>query len=86
MAIKAAFDVYVKAIADARAQYRASVKAAWTTFVAASKQCHVDADVRVKTEAENDHDNGRHLGQLKKQLKNGFNVNGHGNANLDLSL
>lgn len=85
-AIKAALNVFAKANADARASYKADVKAAWKTFTDAAKKCHIDADVRVKDESRDDHDNGRHLGQLKHQVKNAFNVNAHGKLDLDLSL
>ncbi len=86
VAIKAAQTVFAKAVADARSQYRTEVKAASKTFVEAMKKCNVDAGVRIKTETRNDHDNGRHLGQLKKKVKNGFRVNGEGKADLDLSF
>ncbi len=86
VAIKTALNVFAKASVEARAQYRLDVKAAWKTFAEASKKCHVDADVRVKDESKDDHDKGRHLGQLKKQVKNGFGVNNHGKVDMDLSL
>lgn len=88
VALKAAVDVYVKAMADARAQYRTDTKAAWKTFNDSIKACNLSADVRVKseTEHENNKDKGRHLGQLKKKIHNAFNVNAHGKADLDLSF
>lgn len=86
VAIKAALTVFAKANADARIKYKADVKAAWKTFTAAAQKCHIDADVRVKDETRGDHDNDRHLGQLKHQVKNAFNVNAHGKLDLDLSL
>lgn len=87
VAIKAAFTVYVKATADARTQYKTEVKTSWKTFTDAVKKCNVDASVRVKEESKDDHDDkGRHLGQLKKQVKNAFGVNAHGKADLDLSF
>jgi hypothetical protein len=86
VAIKAALNVFAKANADARAQYKTDTKAAWKVFADSSKKCHVDADVRVKDEAKEDHDNGHHWGQLKKQVKNGFDVNANGKLDLDLGL
>ena len=86
VAIKAALTVFAKSISDARAKYKADTKAAWTVFMTASKACNINADVRVKSESKDDHDNGRHLGQLKKQLKNGFSVNSNGKVDIDLGL
>ncbi len=88
IALKAAVDVYVKAMADARASYRTDTKAAWKTFNDAIKACNLSAGVRVKaeTDRDNDKDRGRHLGQLKKKVQNAFNVNAHGKADLDLSF
>ena len=86
VAVKAALTVFAKANVDAHAQYKTDVKAAWKTFATSTKTCNVDATTRVKDESKDDHDNGRHLGQLKKQIKNGFDVNVNGKADLDLSL
>ncbi len=86
VAVKAALNVFAKASTDARAKYRADVKAGWKTFATATQNCNVDANVRVKNETRNDHDNGYHFGQLKKQIKNGFDFNMNGKADLDLSL
>ncbi len=86
VAIKAALTVFAKASADAHAQYRTDIKAAWATFNAAIKACNLSAGTRVKAQTKTDHDNGRHLGQLKKQIKNAFDVNANGKLDLDLGL
>lgn len=83
VAIKAALDVYVRAVVDARTQYRAAVKAAHQTFTAAIKQCKTDASVRITAEAGTDR---TLLNLLKKQVSNAFSAHGNASSSADVSL
>lgn len=79
VAVKAAWDVFLKATANARATYKTSVQAAWSAFATASVKCNVAPDrghsVKNKikdNENDKDHDNNRktpnpglHLGWFK---------------------
>lgn len=64
-AITAAWDAYVKAVADARAQYRIDVQAASDTFVAARVKCHPAVNDHEKKEMKHG-DRGLHLGIFKR--------------------
>lgn len=86
VAVKAAMTAFAKSVADARTQYKTDVKASWKVFTDATKNCNVDATVRVKSESEHDNDHGKHLGQLKNKIKNEFNANANGKLDLDLSF
>ena len=89
VAIKSTWDSFSKASVSARAQYKTDIKTDWKIFTDAVKACHVDADVRVKSESDhdNDHENRDfHLGQIKKQVKNAFDASVKGSAKIDLSF
>ena len=95
VAIQAALNVYAKAIATARAKYKADINAAWSTFATARVNCHIDQDTKVsKSEHEDtnhhdrsDHDNrGLHLGWIKQMTKANASMNASVNASLKSTM
>ena len=88
VAIQAALNVYAKAIATARAKYKADIKAAWSVFATARVNCHIDQETKVqKSEHEDNHDNrGLHLGWIKQMSKANAAMNASVNASLKSTM
>lgn len=87
-AIEAAIRAYAKATADARAKFSADIKVAWSVFMTARVNCHIDqaasANVRVRTMESERIDHGLHLGWMKTGVHSKSWMNGH--VKLDLSF
>ena len=71
VAIEAALKAYATAAANARAKFKADVKAAWDAFATAKVNCHIPSDHSDSRNNNDDgkdrehHDRGLHLGWLK---------------------
>ena len=100
VAIKTAWKVFAKAIADARVQYKVEVQAAWNVYTEASGKCKITPD-RGGSNNDNDDDDdddgkknrGLHLGQLfnrvfrnEKKRKVDVKANAKAGARMDLSF
>ena len=88
VAIDAAITAYAKAAAEARAKFKADVKAAWNVFALSKANCHIDqnasAGVSVRVHDDDDKENrGLHLGWLKGKMHSKAWINGH--VKLDLN-
>ena len=97
LAINAAYRAFVKAVAEAKASYKVSVQAAWTAFVTASADCHIEADRPLKLKKDRDdhekENKGKHLGWMRPRnphsstdVNASMNASVKANAKLDLSF
>ena len=95
VAVKAAWDAFLKATVNARAAYKASVQASWTAFYTASVKCNVAPDrghIMKNKDASNKKDNddkkngnrGLHLGWFKKALRIGTSADANANAKVNV--
>lgn len=82
-AIRAAWNVFVKASADARAQYQVDVKAAWSAYLIAAKKCNPNPVKKVKDEAKDDEKKALKL--IRKAAKE-MDDEMHGKAHLEQEM